>query len=113
VSTKTSFPKGGPSGEEEEEDEKDPVFIKGALGNTPEVLEYILDSYLPDLRDKIGPKTKNIMIRNNIVVEDIKIPDDPSLSFSEKRRLAKKQGKLIRLVTIDGKDHTLEYEFLA
>ncbi len=113
VTTKTSFPKGGPKEEEEDKGEKDPVFSKGALGNTPEVRDYILDTYLPDLKDKLGPKTKNIMIRNNLLIEDIEIPDDPSLSFSEKRRLAKKRGKLKRVVTIDGEDHTLEYDFLA
>ncbi|MBY8997783.1 MAG: hypothetical protein KGD60_08620 [Candidatus Thorarchaeota archaeon] len=113
IATKTSFPKGGPKEEDKEKQEKDPVFTKGALGNTPEVLEYILDALAPDLRDKIGPKTKNIMIRNNFIIEDIEIPDDPSLSFSEKRRLAKKRGKLIRSATIDGDDHTLEYDFLA
>jgi hypothetical protein len=113
VTTKTSFPKGGPKEEEEDKEEKDPVFTKGALGNTPEVRDYVLDTYIPDLKDKIGPKTKNIMVRNNFIIEDIEIPDDPSLSFSEKRRLAKKRGKLIRVVTIDGEDHTLEYDFLA
>ncbi len=113
VATKTSFPKGGPAEEDEESDEKDPVFIKGALGNTPEVLDYLLDTYLPDLKNKVGPKTKNIMIRNNLEILDIEIPDDSSLSFSEKRRLAKKKGKLTRIVSIDGKDHTLEYDFLA
>lgn len=113
IATKTSFPKGGPKEEDKEKVEKDPVFTKGALGNTPEVLEYILDALVPDLRDKIGPKTKNIMIRNNLIIEDIEIPDDPSLSFSEKRRLAKKRGKLLRVATIDGEDYTLEYDFLA
>nr|KXH72243.1 MAG: hypothetical protein AM325_01855 [Candidatus Thorarchaeota archaeon SMTZ1-45] len=113
VTTKTSFPKGGSSEEDEESDEKDPVFTKGALGNTPKVLDYLLNTYLPDLKDKVEPKTKNIMIRNNIEILDIEIPDDPSLSFAEKRRLAKKHGKLIRAVTIDGKDHTLEYDFLV
>jgi len=113
VTTKTSFPKGGPKEEEEDADEKDPVFTKGALGNTPEVREFILDTYLPDFKDKLTEKSKNVTIRNNIVIEDIEIPDDPSLSFSEKRRLAKKRGKLIRSITIDGKDFTLEYEFLA
>jgi hypothetical protein len=113
IATKTSFPKGGPKEKDAEKEEKDPVFTKGALGNTPEVLEYLLDTFAPDLRDKIGPKTKSIMIRNNLLIEDIEIPDDPSLSFSEKRRLAKKRGKLIRSATIDGENFTLEYDFLA
>jgi hypothetical protein len=113
ITTKTSFPKGGPKEEDEEKGEKDPVFTKGALGNTPELFEFIMSTYLPDFRDKVGPKTKKIMIRNNLEILDIEIPDDPSLSFSEKRRLAKKRGKLIRSVTIDGEDFKKEYEFLA
>ena len=113
VTTKTSFPKGGPKEEDEEKGEKDPVFIKGALGNTPETLEFILKTYLPDFRDKVDSKTKNIVIRNNFEILDIEIPDDPSLSFSEKRRLAKKRGKLVRVITIDNKEFEKEYEFLA
>ncbi|MFW9974681.1 MAG: hypothetical protein ACFFDQ_05430 [Candidatus Thorarchaeota archaeon] len=113
ITTKTSFPKSGPSEEDAESEEKDPVFTKGALGNTPEVLDYVLKTYLPDLKDKVGSKTKNITIRNNIEIHDIEIPKDSSLSFSEKRRLAKKRGKLVRNITIDGKDHTTEYNFLV
>lgn len=113
IDTKTSFPKGGPKEEEEDTVVKDPVFSKGAIGNNPETLGYILDAYLPDFRDKVGPKTKDIWIRNNFEILDIEIPDDPKLSFSEKRRLAKKRGKLIREITIDGEDFTQEYEFLA
>lgn len=113
VATKTSFPKGGPKEEDEEKGEKDPVFTKGALGNIPEVLEFILDTYLPEVKDKIGPKTKNITIRNNIDIMDIEIPDDPSLSFSEKRRLAKKRGKLFRSLSIDEAEYSFEYDFLA
>lgn len=113
IQTKTSFPKGGPAEEDEESEGKDPVFAKGALGNTPETYEYLLDAYLPDLRDKIGPKTKDIWIRNSFEISEIQIPEDPKLSFTEKRRLAKKRGKLIRDVSIDGESFKTEYEFLA
>jgi hypothetical protein len=113
IQTKTSFPKGGPTEEDEESEGKDPVFAKGALGNTSATLEFILDAYLPDLRHKIGPKTKDIWIRNNFEILEIQIPEDSKLSFTEKRRLAKKRGKLIRIASIDGEDFTTEYEFLA
>lgn len=113
LSMKTSFPKGGPKEEEEDAKVKDPVFAKGALGNTPETLEYILDEYLPDHKDKIGPKTKNIWIRNNFEILGIKPPTDPNLSFDEKRRLARKKCKLIREVTIDGEEFTEVYDFIA
>ncbi|TFG32930.1 hypothetical protein EU528_01880 [Candidatus Thorarchaeota archaeon] len=113
ITTKTSFPKGGPKEEEEDEAAKDPVFAKGAIGNTPETLEFILDAYLPDHKDKIGPKTKDIWIRNNFEILDIKPPDDPKLSFAEKRRLAKKKCILIRDVAIDGVEYQKEYKFIA
>ena len=113
IQTKTSFPKGGPSEEDDESEGKDPVFAKGAIGNTSDSLKFILDAYLPDLRDKIGPKTKDIWIRNNFAILEIQIPEDPKLSFTEKRRLAKKRGKLIREVSIDGENFTTEYQFLA
>jgi hypothetical protein len=113
IQTKTSFPKGGPAEEDEESEGKDPVFSKGAIGNTPKTLEYILDSYLPDLHDKIGAKTKDIWIRNNFKIYEIQIPEDSKLSFTEKRKLAKKKGKLVREVSIDGENFTTEYEFVA
>ena len=113
ITTKTSFPKGGPKEEEEDEDVKDPVFAKGAIGNTPETLDFILDAYLPDHKDKVGPKTKDIWIRNNFEILGIKPPEDPKLSFDEKRRLARKKCKLIREITIDGVDYTEEYNFIA
>jgi hypothetical protein len=113
IATKTSFPKGGPKEEEEDTAVKDPVFAKGAIGNTPETLEYILDSYLADHKDKVGPKTKNIWIRNNFEILGIKPPEDPNLSFDEKRRLARKKCKLIREITIDDVDFTEVYDFIA
>ena len=113
IATKTSFPKGGPKEEEEDIEAKEPVFAKGAIGNTPETLNYILDSYLPDLNDKVESKTKDIWIRNNFEILGIKPPEDPKLSFDEKRRLARKKCRLIREITIDGEDYTQKYDFIA
>ncbi len=111
VTTKTSFPKGGPSDEEEEE--KDPVFSKGALENTDPVMDFFSKELFPDAADKIGPKTKSVNLRQTIFIDDIEIPDDPSLSFKEKRKLAKKKGRLVRRITIDDKEFENEYPFLA
>ncbi|MFW9918515.1 MAG: hypothetical protein ACFFED_02880 [Candidatus Thorarchaeota archaeon] len=111
ITTKTSFPKGGPS--DDEESEKDPVFSKGALENTAVVMDFLSKELFPDVADKIGPKTKSVDIRQTIFIDDIEIPDDTSLSFKEKRRLAKKRGRLIRKITIDGTDYENEYPFLA
>jgi hypothetical protein len=112
VTTKTSFPK-GPKGGDDDKEEKDPVFVKGALENTPEMMTFIKEEILPDFQDKIGPKTKKIYIHNTLVIEDIEIPDDDSLSFKEKRKLAKKVGKLVRTVEIDGETHESEISFKA
>ncbi|MFX1369836.1 MAG: hypothetical protein ACFFAY_14670, partial [Promethearchaeota archaeon] len=111
IATKTSFPKGGPSDDADEETEKDPTFSKGALENTPEIHEYVISELLPDCNDKVGPKTKKIAVYNEIVIDEIVPPDDPSLSFSEKRKLARKRGKIVRRIMIDETEHTAEFEF--
>ncbi|TFF91179.1 hypothetical protein EU545_05250 [Candidatus Thorarchaeota archaeon] len=113
VKTKTSFPKGAPKGGADEEEEKDPTFTKGAFANTPEIMEMVLDTFLPDFKDLVGPKTKKISLWNKIIIDAIKPPDDPNLSFAEKRRLAKKRGKLIRTVDIGGEEHVKEYDFVV
>lgn len=135
ITSKSSFPKGG--GGDDEEDEKDPVFIKGAFGNTPEVVEYILSTFIPDFKDHFTPKSKKVSLWNNLVIEDIEMPDksDPEFlqrvrdyrglkpgdkdyekvkpTFAEIRKLAKRRGRLIRVVDIDGKEHTKEYSFIT
>lgn len=115
ITTKTSFPKGGGGGDDDDEDkkEKDPVFTKGALANTPDNLGFVIDEILPDLKDKVGPNNKKISVSNTIVIEDIVPPDDPNLSFSEKRKLAKKRGKIIRKLNVDGEEHTSEVDFFV
>ncbi len=111
LSTKTSFPKGGPS--DDDENEKDPTFTKGALDNTPIVQTYLNGHLYPDIADKVGEKTKSLTIKQTIYIDDIEIPNDPKLSFSEKRKLAKKKGRLVRKILIDGQPYETEYHFVA
>ncbi len=113
VATKTSFPKRGAPDSGGEEKKKDPTFTKGALANTPEVMQLLLSELLPDMRDSVTEKTKKVAIDHEIVIEDIEVPNDPSLSFSEKRRLAKKRGRLVRRITVDGDERVLEQEFFC
>lgn len=131
IATKASFPKmtfaKGASGkaeeagveekgEQEEEPEakqKDPTFCKGAYANTPEILDFVLGEAIPELRSEITPKSKSIEIDHQIVIDKIVVPDDDILPFSEKRRLAKKTGKLVRKITVDGKTTSNEYPFTA
>ncbi|NWF95263.1 MAG: hypothetical protein HXY34_03890 [Candidatus Thorarchaeota archaeon] len=112
VTTKSSFPK-APAGSDEEDDskEKDPTFTKGTIVRTPEVDNLLFNEVLPDVKAKIGPKTKNVSIHHTIVIDDIQAHEDPTLSVSEKRRLAKKRGKLVRTVTVDGTEYKSSYPF--
>jgi hypothetical protein len=111
VSTKTSFPKGGPS--DDEENEKDPTFTKGVLDNTSTVRKYLDEHLYPDVADRIGDKTKALAIKQTIHIDDIEIPDDPNLSFSEKRKLARKKGRLVRKISVDDETYETEYPFLV
>jgi hypothetical protein len=113
ITTKTAFPKGPGSEPEEEGAQKDPVFTRGALGRTKEVEDFILSEVLPDVRDRITQSTKNVGIRHTLVIEDIEIPEDPCMSYQEKRRLAKKRGRLVRYVDIDGTESVSEYRFVS
>ncbi len=115
ITTKTSFPK-GPAGKDDDDEgakEKDPVFTKGALENTPEVYESLANDLFPEMKDKVSPKTKKVYLKHILHIDDIEIPDDPNLSFSEKRKLAKKKGRLVRKVTIDDETFEQVYDFLA
>ncbi len=109
ITTKTSFPKQGQDVDEEEL--KAPTFCKGALENNPEVYSYLISEILSGFDGEIPEKIKKMEITHVLDIQDIKIPDDPSLSFSEKRRLAKKIGILKRTVSIDGQEYTSEHDF--
>jgi hypothetical protein len=132
VTTKSSFPKaamakgdsgksegegaGGEEGGEEGEGgskQKDPTFCKGAFANTPETLSFVISETIPELMSEVTAKSKSIEIEHQIVIDKIIAPEDDKLPFSEKRRLAKKTGKLVRKITIDGKTTTKEYPFTA
>jgi hypothetical protein len=97
--------------EEKEAKQKDPTFCKGAYANTAEVLDFILSEAIPEARSQVTSKSKSIEIEHQIVIDEILVPEDDSLPFAEKRRLAKKKGKLVRKVTIDGKATSKEYPF--
>ncbi|TXT55838.1 MAG: hypothetical protein BAJATHORv1_30221 [Candidatus Thorarchaeota archaeon] len=97
----------------DEEEAKAPNFCTGALDNTDEVKDYLFDELIPDVKDKITEDVKSISVVNLLHIEDIEIPDDPNMSFKEKRKQAKKRGKLVRTIDIDGEEHSFEYEFFV
>ncbi|MFW9909282.1 MAG: hypothetical protein ACFFEF_11965 [Candidatus Thorarchaeota archaeon] len=114
VVTKTSFPKSPAGSDEDEEVEaKEPVFSKGSLENNQEAFDFLAKNLFPDVLNMITSKTKSIYVRHFIRIDDIEIPDDPKMSFAEKRRLAKKRGKLIRKISIDDETIEKEYDFLV
>jgi hypothetical protein len=112
IKTKTSYPK-APKGGEDDAKVKAPTFVVGAFANTPESFEYVINETLCDFKEQVNEKTKKVLVRQEIIIEDIEIPDDDTLSFSQKRKLAKKRGKLIRTITIDGQENQKEYSFFA
>ncbi|MBD3407645.1 MAG: hypothetical protein GF411_16125 [Candidatus Lokiarchaeota archaeon] len=95
------------------EDAKAPNFCTGAFDNTDEVKETLFEELFPDAKDKVTEDAKSIKILNMLHIEEIEIPKDPNMSFKEKRKQAKKRGKLVRTVDIDGEEHTFEYEFFV
>ncbi len=111
VTTKTSFPKQGQDIDEEKL--KAPTFCKGSLANESETYSYIISEILPNFNHEIPDKAKKIEIKYIIDIKDIEIPEDVSMSFTEKRKNAKKRGTLTRVVTIDDKEFTSEHEFIV
>lgn len=55
---------------------------------------------------------KEMMVRNTFVIEDITIPQKYS-SPEEMRKLAKRKGKIVSEITIDGIKKVKEYPFVA
>ena len=67
----------------------------------PAEMENILrEEFLFDVKEKC----KEVQIEHNIKVENIILPQDDDLDFEMKRKLAKREGKLTRIVTIKNKD---------
>ena len=57
---------------------------------------------------------KDLKIQNNVKISKIEIPKEAeSLSFAEKRLLAKRCGKLIRNIEIDSQKITKEHDICA
>ncbi len=107
IDIKKRFPKG----RKRTDDEKAPNFVKGSLKHLPELREHLIEQLFPEMKDEIPEDVGKIELDTDLVIEDIEIPKDPDMSFAEKRKTAKKSGKLIRTVTIDGEDYEFETEF--
>ncbi|TFF96262.1 hypothetical protein EU546_01765 [Candidatus Thorarchaeota archaeon] len=111
VTMKKSFPKARTS--DDEEDEKNPNFVKGAFENNDESTKHVLTEVLPDFRELITEDVKNVYLHQDIVIEDIEIPEEEGLSFAELRKKAKKKGRLVRRLTVDDEEHRKEYSFFV
>jgi len=107
IDIKKRFPKG----RKRTDDEKAPNFVKGSLEHTSELRDYLLEELFPEMAEEIPDDVGKAELDMDIVIEDIEIPKDPDMSFAEKRKTAKKSGKLVRTITVDGEDHTFETEF--
>jgi hypothetical protein len=111
INIKTSFPKARTS--DDEENEKDPKFVKGAFDRNGKSMEFVVSEILPDFREFVTEDVKKAYLHQDIVIEDIEIPKEKGRSFAELRKMAKKKGKLIRRLDVDGEEHEKEYSFFV
>lgn len=111
LTIKKSFPKGRTS--DDEEDEKNPSFVKGAMDRNDQAMEFVVSEILPDFRELITEDVKNVYLHQDIVIEDIEIPKEKGLSFTELRKRAKKKGRLVRRLDVDGNEYQKEYSFFV
>jgi len=59
-------------------------------------------------------KFKSAEIKSAFVIEDVEIPKEYENDFAMARKMAKKKGKIKRVITVDGKEvKNYELEFLA
>ena len=112
VSTKKSIPQ--PSKKKAEDDDVSAriQFSIGYMKNNKKNLELIIDSLIPDFKNRVPNNWKNIIVYNNYLIDDIVLPKN--INDSRLLRVfAIRKGKLIRTVEIDGETHENQYSFLA
>lgn len=89
-------------------------FCKADLQSNEEILEVFVKEALPDFKDKIDIPFKNLNLKNEFVIKDIILPESwKSMPSKEVRFKAKRKGKIVRILTINGKTLKTEHEFLV
>lgn len=112
VTTKKSIPQPSKKKVEDDDVSKRIQFSTGYIKNTKNNLELIIDSILPDFKDVIPKNWNNIVICNNYLITDIKLPKN--MKDSRLLRIfAIREGKIIRTIEIDGETHENQFSFLA
>lgn len=67
----------------------------------------ILEDYAFDIKENF----KKAFIQHNIIIEELVIPEEYKNDFAQARIKAKRKGKLIRILTVDGKESQKEIRF--
>ncbi len=91
-----------------------PDFCKAYLQSNEEILDVFVKEALPDFQDKIDIPFKNLNLKNEFVITDIILPENwKSMPSKEVRLKAKRKGKIVRTLIVDGKTLKTEHEFLV
>lgn len=76
----------------------------------------VLNNFLFDLdaNELNSGKFKSAEIKSTFIIKDVEIPKEYENDFAMARKMAKKKGKIHRIITVDGKEvKNYELEFLA
>ena len=91
-----------------------PDFCKAYLQSNKEILEVFVKEALPDFQDKIDIPFKNLNLKNEFVISNIILPENwKSMPSKEVRLKSKRKGKIVRILSVDGKTLKTEREFLV
>ena len=106
---KTTFPK---PKEQEEGTLPKLDFAKAVIQNTEDAIEWIVTRVVPEIES--NTKFKKIIVQNRFIINELKLPADrEKYSATELRKIAVRVGKVIRKITVDGKEIEKEYTFEA
>ncbi len=93
----------------EDDPEKRIGFATLTIANKPEMLKLIKELLIPE-ENVVISNPKEIMIENNYEIEDLEIPKNEKDSKLIRIK-TKRKGKLKRMITVDGKEYSFQYDF--
>ncbi|MFX1494444.1 MAG: hypothetical protein ACFFBZ_09205 [Promethearchaeota archaeon] len=112
VTTKKNIPQPSKKKVGEDDVNKRIQFSTGYINNTNQNLNTVMEHTLPDLKSELSEKWKAIIISNNYKINDIELPKDIKDSRLI-RIMAKRSGKLLRSVDIDGEIIENQYDIVV
>ena len=102
LKTKVKAPKAGKPGKADEEPKADYcVFSTSEKG--------FVDEFAFD----VNKSFKKLFVKHTFVIESLVVPEEYKNDFEKARMYAKRKGKIIRILNIDGSEVVKEMEFVA